>query len=529
MALKVFSSLIKVFSDEEPCFDEIKSVSLLKNEKSGFFAAFYSDENENANVKISSDISEFIKLYLVKDVPVNNYGGGNPDDYYLRNEPGMFPDILVPFSENFETKKNTWCSVYIEINSDNKISGKHNIDIEINGEKASVQADIKDVSLPKQTLKYTNWYHSDCLCDYYGIKAMSDDYWRINRNFIKEAASHGQNIILTPLFTPPLDTFIGGERTTVQLVRVKKSGGKYIFDLRNLKKWVDMCLECGIEYFEMSHLFTQWGAKHAPKIVAIDKKGREKKIFGWSTRTSSRAYDDFLRQFSVALKQFIYNEKLEKSVYFHISDEHGTRAMKVYRKRAKLIKEIFGEFPVMDALSDYDFFRLGAVTIPVPSETCIDNFAGKVNELWTYYCCGPANDYYPNRFIAMPLERVRILGILLWKYNVKGFLQWGYNFYNSRHSISHINPFEVTDAAGAFPAGDAFVVYPGENGVPYPSIRLKAFFDGIQDYTALQLLEKKKGREFALNLVGDITFTDYPHNPDYIINLRKSINDLLAE
>ena len=66
-----------------------------------------------------------------------------------------------------------------------------------------------------------------------------------------------------------------------------------------------MCRECGIEYFEMSHLFTQWGAKHAPKIVAIDSKGREKKIFGWKTRTSSKEYDKFLRAFASELIKII--------------------------------------------------------------------------------------------------------------------------------------------------------------------------------------------------------------------------------
>src|SRR5690554_7174209 len=34
-------------------------------------------------------------------------------------------------------------------------------------------------------------------------------------------------------------------------------------------QWVEMCNRLGIEYFEFSHLFTQWGAAHAPKIMAL--------------------------------------------------------------------------------------------------------------------------------------------------------------------------------------------------------------------------------------------------------------------
>ncbi|MES9143981.1 glycoside hydrolase domain-containing protein, partial [Cutibacterium acnes] len=69
-------------------------------------------------------------------------------------------------------------------------------------------------------------------------------------------------------FTPPLDTKVGGERPTVQLVGVNVTNGKYSFDFSKLKRFVDMCLGLGVEYFEMSHLFTQWGAAFAPKVIA---------------------------------------------------------------------------------------------------------------------------------------------------------------------------------------------------------------------------------------------------------------------
>ena len=36
------------------------------------------------------------------------------------------------------------------------------------------------------------------------------------------AVAHGVNLLYTPLFTPPLDTQVGGERTTVQLVDVER-------------------------------------------------------------------------------------------------------------------------------------------------------------------------------------------------------------------------------------------------------------------------------------------------------------------
>lgn len=95
----------------------------------------------------------------------------------------------------------------------------------------------------------------------------SEKYWRVTESFLKRAKEYGMNCVLTPLFTPPLDTQIGKERPTVQLVDVKVIGNnQYAFGFEKLDSWLSMCDRCGIEYYEMSHLFTQWGAKHAPKL-----------------------------------------------------------------------------------------------------------------------------------------------------------------------------------------------------------------------------------------------------------------------
>jgi hypothetical protein len=57
-----------------------------------------------------------------------------------------------------------------------------------------------------------------------------------------------------------------------------------------------MCDRVGIKYFEIAHFFTQWGAQHAPKVIAtVD--GVEKRIFGWDTDAFGEEYRTFLRSF----------------------------------------------------------------------------------------------------------------------------------------------------------------------------------------------------------------------------------------
>ncbi len=541
MAFKtyVLSSLAKVFLDEEPKnYMQIKEISAFKNEKIAFQFAFASDEFTD---DIFFEISENLNIYKVISVPSVKAVDCDTDEYYLRTTPGLYPDVLRPYNgECFKVPKNTWMSFWIE--GENLSAGKHDIQIKIkNGEEEvlcseKVTLDIIDASLPKQTLIHTNWFHSDSLATYYNVPVFSDKFWEIVENFIKTAAEHSINFILTPLFTPPLDTKIGTERLTVQLVGVKKTDTGYEFDFENLKKWIRMCKRNGIEYFEMSHLFTQWGALHAPKIIA-EVNGKEERIFGWETDSTGKEYEEFLTALAPSLTDFLESEGVADCCYFHVSDEPGETDLEVYGKVSALIHNLFGKkFKVIDALSEYEFYEKGYVTLPIPSERKIEDFAGKVPELWTYYCCGPTNGFYPNRFFSMPLQRTRIIGMQMYKYGVKGFLHWGYNFYFTQLSVRPVDPFAETDADCAFSSGDAFVVYPAPDATAWASIRLKAMNEAVQDMRALQWLENLAGKEKVLEILEDnegekfnLTFTDYPRSEKWHIEKREEINKAIRE
>ncbi|MBQ4627220.1 MAG: hypothetical protein IJB45_08240, partial [Clostridia bacterium] len=434
MEILVLSSLEKVLHTKIPSAEELKAFSMLKNEKSSFQIAFYMQSENKLELKLSGELAQYAKPYTVKHVPVRTSCNiKNADDFFIDKAAGNYPDYLEPIDGFFTAEGKMWHSIWIEIVPNGEFWGKSTLEISLGNpdalipdcyETKKIEIEVINAELPKQSLIHTCWYHSDCLCNFYGFEALSDDFWQTNERFIKTAVEHGINCILTPLFTPPLDTKVGGERRTVQLVKVYKNGGRYRFDFRNLQKWIDMCKRCNVEYIEFSHLFTQWGAKHAPKIIVIDSKGREKKLFGWETKATGRKYTEFLRAFASELIDFIDKNGIRNKCFIHISDEPSERDLKTYRKHADLFAEIFPGFATFDALSDYEFYKTGAVKLPVPCESDIEDFAGNVPELWTYYCCGQDDDYLPNRFIAMPSLRNRILGFLMYKYNIKGFLQW---------------------------------------------------------------------------------------------------------
>lgn len=530
MEIKILSSLAKVFPDEICNGTLISDLSCLKNERVSFQIAIRSDNNEN--IAVSCD-NEHVMLYFVDSVPVGLSAHNDRDDYFIRDaKSGDYPDILIPFTGNIQLKKGEWSAVWCEFLQEN--SGRYDIGINIGDESVKITADVCNASLGEQTLTCTHWFHTDCLATHYNVDVFSEEYWRIVENYMSFAVKHGINFILTPLFTPPLDTEVGGERPTVQLVDVTRPApGKYTFGFDKLKRWIGIADRCGVKYFEMSHLFTQWGAKHAPKIMADTPSGC-KRIFGWETNAHGQAYTNFLSQLAPELIKFIDENGIRERCMFHTSDEPGIKDYFNYRKSAKIMNKLFGEFKIIDALSNYSFYKNGLTKHPIPSIESIDKFAGRTDELWTYFCCGPYKDNYPNRFIAMPSMRTRIVGFIMYKYNVRGFLHWGYNFYYTQNSTGQIDPYKTTDADGAFPAGDSYVVYPAEDGTPLASLRLKVFYDAIKDYEALVALENKIGREKTVEILEKgldkpISANVYPKDEAWLLSKRKEINELLAD
>lgn len=538
---KLISSLEKVFADEPLKADTYNKGTALNNEVYSFQVAFTTTGPliKNVQIKLNSEIEEAVEVRSVGLVPSEFPIYHDHDDNVLRNTPGLFPDPLYPlYEEGVTVFSNQWRSLWITVHLTEEVkAGTYPIGIVLEDAKGKELAketfvlEVLPIQLPKQSLIHTQWFHTDGIMDQYNVEAFSEDYWYWVEKYVKTAVEHGINMLLTPLFTPPLDTEVGGERSTVQLVEVKKEQDTYSFNFDKLTRWIEMCLENGLEYFEFSHLFTQWGAYHAPKII-VEENGEKTKLFGWETDADSEEYITFLSSFLPKLKDYIYANKLEAKVYLHVSDEPNLEHMASYKHARDLMSEYLGELPIIDALSDYAFYENGLVKKPIPATNHIQPFLeNEVPDLWTYYCCAQYQDV-ANRFFAFPSARNRIIGLQLYKYNIKGFLQWGYNFWFSQLSKKSIDPFKNTDAGYGFPSGDAFIVYPGAKE-PIESIRMEVFYDALQDMRALQLLESLIGKEAVMEIIeGDLaktlTFETYPQQAEWLLEKRAEINRQIA-
>ncbi len=543
MRLKTVSSLEKCFLDESILDkQEFSSASCFKGEIFRFMLCFDEEEtlwnNLAYTLKVVSVLGNRVKVSRIEHVGVQMpVYPKNFDDNYLRTTPGLFPDVLIPLNENCRIiSSNTLQSLFVEVNVEKDIkAGTYPIEFQFSDMEGELKAsatfslEVIDAVLPEQELINTQWFYCDCLQNYYGTKAFDERHWEIIENYLKVAVKNGQNMLLTPIFTPALDTYVGGERPTTQLVGVTVENGQYRFDFSKLSRWVDLCDRVGIKYFEITHFFTQWGAKHAPKIMAT-VNGEERKIFGWETEAASSDYRAFLQAFIPEFIAFMKSKNgADKRCFFHISDEPDENHFEQYKASRDLVENLLDGYPIMDALSHYKYYEQGIVKLPVVVNDAIEPFLENgVQNLWTYYCCVQGVKV-SNRFIAMPSARNRIIGTQMYKYDIKGFLHWGFNFYNNQFSYNEINPFLCTCGQYFAPAGDTFSVYPANDGTAYESLRLAVFHDAIQDMRAMKLCESYYGKDYVVNLIEDgidpITFKEYPKDIEWLVKTREKINN----
>ena len=548
MRFRITSSLEKIFDDvAEPEIPALTGGLAARGEVFSFQIALAAEPGECGWYRVELSGGLNARIRTVDSVPVHLAANNPEDGGWLRTTPGLYPDLLnrLAGGDRFRILPRQWRVLWVTVPvPEDCAPGKYTLDFRFSREAAegwlpcgggTFPLEAADLALPPRKLIRYEWFHTDCLAAYYRVEAWSEKHWEIVEAFARNAVRHGVTALYTPLWTPPLDTEVGGERPTCQLLEIgfDPKTGTYTFGFDRLRRYLEMGKSLGFEKFGMSHLFTQWGARFTPKIVCTLPDGSEEKRFGWHVPSDDPAYAEFLTALMPRLLAFLRECGLGGRCFFSISDEPSEAHLDSYGRAVKLMTPLLEEFPTVEALSEFSFFERGLVKHPVPANDHMEPFVGKVKDLWSYYCCGQ-QDRVSNRLIAMPSARNRIMGTLCYVYHLAGFLHWGFNFYYSQCSRRLIDPFACTDADGAFPGGDPFLVYPGENGEPLDSIRHEVFADGLQDLRALELLEGKLGRDGVLEFLREgrsetFRMTDYPRDPEFLNGLRPRIYRRLRE
>lgn len=533
------SSLSKVFPNERPLYP-LQSGSCFYNEVYSFQLAFHGDFKRRVRLRVQTEgLSVTVRtVELVPSFMAQNYEFC--DDYTIKkgDTSGYYPDLLLPVGEEgISLHPYLWQSVWITVRP--QYAGKKKIGLEIYEYEnpqtllafRTFTLDVLNERLPELDINYTTWFYYDSLADWYKLPLFGEEYEKVMFAFFKNATEHGMNTLLTPIFTPPLCTVKGRYNKTVQLVDVKIEKTRYVFGFSRLKRFMELAQDAGFKFFEMSHLATQWDVSCAPQIVA-QEGGETKRIFGWDTPSDGKNYLHFLDEFLPALDKFLTENEWKNKCFFHVADEPVPNGIENYAKVFETLRKNIPDCRIIDATTFKEYADKNLTDIPVVATSHFQNFPVEARKFWVYYCFCQSYDYLSNRNFNMPSQRNRVMGIQLYANKVGGFLHWGFNSYYTSMCERLINPYFETDAGREYASGDPYLVYPAEDKTPFDSLRNEVFFDGIQDYRALKLLETICGEKFVFSLLeqeGVAGFTVYPRDAAWHIRFREKINRLIAE
>ena len=543
-------ALDKIYPDWRPVAGGVATpdTSVFLGETASFQLAFVPPltasfrETARLRVDVNPVAAPHVTLHSVDLVPCDFAAFPGHDDGYDRELAGLYPDLLRPLSDgtiapSLGSWKGMWVDFYVD---DPALAGVHEVQITISDtrsrvlHRSTVNVEVIGAELPRLPIANTHWFHCDGLAQFYGVDVFSERHWQLIDAFLASAARMQVNTLLTPVWTPPLDTAVGGHRLPTQLLQIAYREDRYVVDFALLDRWLDLCQKHGIERLEIAHLFTQWGAYATPSIY-VTRAGESVEEFGWHVRASDPKYRRFLEQVLPQLKMHLAGRWDLDRVLFHISDEPSSRDhLDSYLRAKAVVADLIAPCAVIDALSDGEFYDTGAVPNPVVATDAIALFLDRgMRRPWVYYCINQ-DRAVSNRFFALPSSRNRVIGHQLFAHDCAGFLHWGFNFYNSELSRRPVNPFQDTTAGGSLLGGDAFMVYPGEDGQPLESIRSKVFAQAMFDVRAFHQLSELAGRAAVMKLIdtdghgGRLRFDAYSADPIHYLRVRQAVNRQIA-
>ncbi|MBQ6471816.1 MAG: DUF4091 domain-containing protein [Victivallales bacterium] len=546
-----FSSLVKIMPDTPVSETPYTQGETLRGERFNFQLMLHSRSMHNrwAEFRLETDLPCPLSVRQVGLVPVAFTGFSPCDKDVISSRSGIFPDRLLPLPTQkvrIVIRRNIglWFTadipedcppgrysvrLHFTVHPDDCDEECRRIQRTEHFESPVFQLQVLTPVLPPLRLKVTQWFHADCLSAVYKVPMWSEKHWSLMERFLKNAAMHGMNMVLTPLLSLTLNVLPGCRRELSQLLLVSRRQGRYNFDFFRFDRFVRLAEKCGLTYFEISHFFSQWGAAFAPPVEVDGEL-----LFDGSVPGDSPEYLRLLEELLPKLKEHLKELGIAGRTVFHCSDEPGKQHTETYRRAMAFLRRHLpkSEFRILDAVNDSSVCRECGIDTPVPLTVQLHRFRGvKVPERWTYYCCVPVKNA-PNRFIHFPSSRNRIFGTLLWKYRLDGFLHWGYNFYFEALSRRTIDPEKDQTSGDFYPPGDAFLVYPGENGTPIDSIRHEVFLEALQDFRALDLLAgmttQKNVRSLLSRWCGRLTMTEYPRGERNVLALRHRINQAIV-
>lgn len=412
---------------------------------------------------------------------------------------GLYADILDTATEvqvQAESTQSVWYSLDIPSNAPMgmyksrvtiRAAGMSPVEIEI-------ELEVIAMTLPPATewdFHLDLWQHPWAIARTHRVEAFSEEFYAIAKPLYKRLADAGQKCLTIPINDRPWNqqTF---DAYATMIDWIKQPDGSWCYDYSRFDEYVAFGEACGIA--SQINCYSMVPFK-VYKFYYID--GATGDRLDLVVQPGTKEYADFwvpfLKDFTRHLREC---GRLEKTCIAMderpIEDLQGV--INLVKEHAPELKIVLAADQNLEAVApdtyDYSFnFCIGehidkSVTVP----------RKELGKKTTFYvCCGPNR---PNTFsFSPPAESVWLNWHAAYK-QYDGFLRWAYAHWNE-------DPLATTDWGDGWPAGDCFLVYPGNRS----SIRFERLREGIQDYekiTRLRTELEKRGKIEELKTVDEM-------------------------
>jgi hypothetical protein len=383
--------------------------------------------------------------------------------YFAERGLGSYPDPLLPAGE-FTVDKLSRVPVWITLKTPKACPAgayKGTVTIVPTGQKpaaVSLHLQVWDFALSDQThLRTLTWLGGGVIRAFYG------NPWSPQGDQKQGAIVRAYEDFLLEHRLGP-----GGE------VAAHLSKGKDGFDFKGIDATLERLIGQGMNCFIMGtapNLRRENKTEYAPEFIQ-DFTGKIK------------AYGDHLREKGWADRAYVY-----------VYDEAPRSAWPEVKKIDRAIKAAAPEARILQCLNEPEgvkeltgFADVFDVYVAQYHKAGVAASQKRGAEVWLATCCYPMD--HPNFFLEYPLLDVRATFWICWKYKVSGFEYWSPNAWGSIWQKKGDKWPKVPWIANAFGRynGDGYLVYPGEDGRPYSSLRFEALRDGLEDYEYLWTL-----------------------------------------
>ncbi|MCC6492541.1 MAG: DUF4091 domain-containing protein [Pirellulales bacterium] len=534
------SSLKRVYPNSAPRPNEPLQLSTARNARLSFQLCFRHGMDCGIRVRaaVAAPHGWTVQVRRVGFVPMRQLDTDVPLDEVegVGHVPGLVPDPLYPEATCLsgpEANGVFWITLRVPADAP---AGKQRLTATLTVEdecrfsgwkggppqnvELPIDVDVSALTLqPRKNFPATHWISIDSIWEYYKIEPFSERFWELAEAMIANLLDHNLNVVYSPIFNARHEIL---ERPA-QLLRVRRlADQRYEMDFSDVRRWIRLAKKHGAEYLEWTHFFTPapTSGRH-PQRIYERWDGFGKLLWPADELATSDAYRKFLEQFIPQFKQVLEEEGAFEQSLFHCADEpDGDVQLADYRQARTMLRELAPWMKVIDAMSDPRYATEGLTDMPIPSIVTAPLFAEAKCPAWVYFCCGPRGRYL-QRFLDTPLTKLRMAGWLFYKLKARGFLHWGHNYWFVFCTGTPIDPFAdaSTGSWPWMPYGDAFVVYPGENG-PLDSIRWEVFAESLQDYAMLQASNLEPDSPLLADLK---SYESFPKDEAWIDAVRNRI------